>query len=145
MHLWKAINKADYRDTLFVLDGLDEVSEGLDERHGMFKFLEFLLNLPAVIVTSRPHIPLPQWLKRPYDLELETIGFTPDQVTAYIMRAFTMTDTDQLDMERVRGVQSFLRRHQLLRDLMRIPIQLDALCYVWNDNSNVHLEMHEGP
>ncbi|KAF7549666.1 hypothetical protein G7Z17_g6223 [Cylindrodendrum hubeiense] len=56
------------------------------------------------------------------DLEVETVGFYPEQVNAY------------LNMQpRGKEIQVFLEKHQLLQGLMRIPIQLDALCYTWED------------
>src|SRR5579862_6781590 len=106
--------------TLFILDGLDEVSRDLDsETPGL---LQDLLKQPHVIITSRPsgvnmakigHI----------DLELETVGFYPDQVKAYI----ETTAPDQAG-----HIQSFLHDRQLLQGLIRIPIQLEALCYSWD-------------
>ena len=137
-----ALRAAKYKRTLFILDGLDEVSEGLDETNKMYKLLEAILTLPAVIITSRPHIALPPWLRQRsdptldpngLDLELETIGFQPDQVTAYVEKAFPNPATGKPDSEKVHKVLSFLQQHQLVQGLVRIPIQLDALCYTWND------------
>ncbi|KAK3175390.1 hypothetical protein K4F52_010306, partial [Lecanicillium sp. MT-2017a] len=34
---------------------------------------------------------------------------------------------------RANDVQSFLQKHWLIQGLVRIPIQLDALCYTWED------------
>ncbi|KAK3946775.1 armadillo-type fold domain-containing protein [Pseudoneurospora amorphoporcata] len=117
--------------TLFLLDGLDEVSQGLSEG-GMSSFLGVLLDQPNVIITSRPY-------GKPLvglDLELETIGFYPNQVKAYINKVFTeYSDTA------VR-VQSFLKARSLLQGLMRIPIQLDALCFAWNGSINSSSELN---
>ncbi|KAK3355238.1 hypothetical protein B0H65DRAFT_515860 [Neurospora tetraspora] len=117
--------------TLFLLDGLDEVSQGLSEG-GMSSFLDVLLDQPNVIITSRPYgKPLAG-----LHLELETIGFYPNQVEAYINKVFTeYSDTA------VR-VQSFLKARSLLQGLMRIPIQLDALCFAWNGSINSSSELN---
>ncbi|KAI1151578.1 armadillo-type protein [Nemania diffusa] len=128
--LWRALTDAGASKMLFVLDGLDEVSQDLDG--GMLNFLRTLLNQPNVIITSRPNANLPENLK-PLDLELETIGFYPDQVDAYIKNAFTDQETGEA---KITELQSFLETHQLIQDLVRIPIQLDALCYTWNDDSS---------
>ncbi|KAJ2979455.1 hypothetical protein NUW58_g7194 [Xylaria curta] len=64
-------------DSLFILDGLDEVSELLDPGHAAFNSLIKLLNCPNAIITTRPHAKLPSIVK--VDLELETIGFYPYQ------------------------------------------------------------------
>ncbi|KAK8058996.1 hypothetical protein PG994_009444 [Apiospora phragmitis] len=128
-----------YGASLFVLDGLDEVYDILDDNgNSMNYFLRSLLNLPWVIVTSRPHGSLTQSLTE-FDLELETIGFSPDQVRAYIEQVFTAPDANEPGRERAKSLHSFLRHRPLLQGLVRIPIQLDALCFVWNDrDSGLH-------
>ncbi|KAH0600433.1 hypothetical protein MHUMG1_01429 [Metarhizium humberi] len=118
--------------TLFVLDGLDEVSQLLASSNEMSDFLMMLLNKPNVIVTSRPNTSLPAI--RAFDLELETIGFYPDQVREYIEKSFVDPDMKTTDLNKVKNVQSFLGNHRLIQDLVRIPILLDALCYTWNDH-----------
>lgn len=118
--------------TLFVLDGFDEVSQLLTSSNEMSDFLIMLLDKPNVIVTSRPNTSFPAI--RAFDLELETIGFYPEQVTEYIEKSFVDPDMKTMDLNKVRNVQSFLRNHQLIQDLVRIPILLDALCYTWNDH-----------
>ncbi|KAH8890026.1 hypothetical protein GQ53DRAFT_794983 [Thozetella sp. PMI_491] len=102
--------------TLFLLDGLDELSQDGSGESGMARFLADLLNQPNVIITSRPHASLPSIH---FDLEVETIGFYLEQVGDYIRMAFTDCDTDVLDQGTV------------YKSLMRIPIQLDALCFAW--------------
>ncbi|KAH7628218.1 hypothetical protein B0T09DRAFT_290255, partial [Sordaria sp. MPI-SDFR-AT-0083] len=111
--------------TLFLLDGLDEVSEDLNEGD-MSAFLNNLLNRPNVIITSRPYAKPPTRL----DLELETIGFYPKQVKDYIKMAFK-------DRQTADCAQSFLESRSFIQGLMRIPVQLDALCFAW-DNKNVN-------
>ncbi|KAL7784928.1 hypothetical protein V8C37DRAFT_413165 [Trichoderma ceciliae] len=115
--------------TLFLLDGLDEVSQNLISNDSMSSFLNELLKQPNIIVTSRPSGKLPL----DPDLILETIGFYPDQVKDYIKKTFTNRQT-------VDKVQSFLQDHWLIQGLVRIPIQLDALCYSWKD---IHNDMPE--
>lgn len=131
--LWDALEAAKYRRTLFILDGLDEVSGELDESSKVFRLLKSLLMMPNVITTSRPRGSLPYWLQRTFDRELEAIGFYPDQVKKYIKNAFTSPETGEADSEKADKVQSFLQKHQLMQGLVRIPTQLDALCYTWDD------------
>jgi HEAT repeat protein len=130
--LWRTVEGARRDRTLFILDGLDEVSQDL-EGH-MLHFFKELLDQPRVIITSRPHVVLPPGIN-PIDLELETIGFNPDQVNIYIKMAFgnlEMGGIDEIDLEKPREIQAYLREHQLIQSLVRIPIQLDALCYTWD-------------
>ncbi|KAL7925135.1 hypothetical protein ACQKWADRAFT_319153 [Trichoderma austrokoningii] len=121
-HLAQALETSTGR-TLFLHDGLDEVSQDLAGNSSMSRFLNEFLEQPNIIVTSRPSARLPLNL----DLELETIGFYPDQVT-------------KIDEKTVDKIQSFLRDHWLIKGLVRIPIQLDALCYSWAD---IHRDMPE--
>ncbi|KAL6814117.1 armadillo-type protein [Trichoderma camerunense] len=114
--------------TLFLLDGLDEVSQDLGEG-SMSNFLDELLKQPNVIITSRPSGKMLLGM----DLELETIGFYPDQVKDYIEKVFTNPKTIEADMGTVNKVWTFLQNHWLIQGLVRIPIQLDALCYSWKD------------
>jgi hypothetical protein len=74
--------KTESSRTLFLLDGLDEVSQDLSSQDDMFRFVKELLNQPNVIITSRPSGKLPAGLHA-IDIELETIGFYPNQVNEY--------------------------------------------------------------
>src|SRR5262249_49482217 len=99
-----------------------------------YKFLTSLLNLPNVIITSRPHAIRWPRLEDP-DLELETIGFYPDQVKDYLEKTVR-------DRQKVAEIRSFLQRNQLVQGLVRIPIQLDALSFTWGDGDS---SFHIGP
>ncbi|RDW63382.1 hypothetical protein BP6252_10927 [Coleophoma cylindrospora] len=132
-HFAKELEKASGR-TLFILDGLDEVSEGLNSDHEMNTFLASLLGQPNVIVTSRPSVRLSG--KFHPDLELETIGFYPDQLESYVEKAFAHPDVGDSNSRKVNEILSYLERHQLMQSLVRIPIQLDALCYTWSEWSH---------
>ncbi|KAI0543567.1 ARM repeat-containing protein [Xylaria curta] len=122
------LDNSKYARTLLVLDGLDEISEGLYKSSGMYLFLEFLLQRPNVIVTCRPSVKLPNNLI--FDLKLEVIGFYPDQITDYLEAVFQAS-------QKVERIQSFLWKHRLLQSLVRIPIQLDAICLLWDEEPDV--------
>lgn len=106
---------ADDERTLFLLDGLDEVSSKLADD----KILRDLLRRPNIIITSRPHqtrLPL-----RP-DIEMETIGFLPEQVNEYLSR---------IAGDQAGQIRDFINERPIVRSLAGIPIQLDAICYTW--------------
>ena len=107
--------------TLFLLDGLDEVSHDWNPEDDMGRFLKELLGQPNVILTSRPQGLISGGK---YDLELETIGFLQSQVDAYLSKCVG-------DVETVKDIQTFLSDRPLIQGLVRIPIQLDALCFSW--------------
>ncbi|KIW21958.1 uncharacterized protein PV07_12642, partial [Cladophialophora immunda] len=128
LELHKAINDPKSTHTLFILDGLDEVSQDFAKDSDIFQLLLYLLNRPNVVITSRPYATLPRGLDS-FDLELETIGFYPEQVTTYLRKSLS-------DPSKVEKIQSFLSDHWLVQGLVRIPIQLDALCLTWDDGDS---------
>ncbi|KAJ5614843.1 hypothetical protein N7528_008497 [Penicillium herquei] len=74
----------DQRRTLLILDGLDEiVGEKSTSGHELTQLFRGLFDRDNIIVTSRPYAAVPTG-SRPFDLELETIGFHPQQVKEYI-------------------------------------------------------------
>lgn len=114
---------------LLLLDGLDEISHVLGvPDHDMKTLLDDLLSFPNVIVTSRPHVEHESF--QTMDLQLETTGFYPTQVDTYIEKSFS-SQTDNSSEDKVRDIKRFLRGRLLLQSLVRIPIQLDALCFTW--------------
>jgi len=128
--LWRHIEDTRSRDTLFLLDGLDEVPElTMEYRHGNthpgHELLKGLLNRPNVIITTRPHATFPSDF-RPADLELDTMGFNKDQVKTYI----------EVVMPRDKEtIQAYLEKQRIMQSLVQIPIQLDALCFTWQTSS----------
>jgi predicted NACHT family NTPase len=72
--------------TLFLLDGLDEVSLALEQDSTGERVLHELLSQSHVIITSRPHIT--RILDhQPPELELETVGFFPQQIEEYLQKS----------------------------------------------------------
>lgn len=126
--LWKTVFDLSHKRTLWLLDGLDEIS-GYRHPSGtdLTEIFNRVLSQENVIITSRPYAVNISGLA-PFDLELETVGFHPRQVQTYLAKS--MKDPDITDQ-----IQSFVRSHWLIQGLVRIPIQLDALCYSWNKNN----------
>ncbi|EXK95469.1 hypothetical protein FOQG_04037 [Fusarium oxysporum f. sp. raphani 54005] len=112
--------------TLFLLDGLDEIWHLLQPGDDLARFVICLLNQPNVLALSRPSVPIRSSIQ-PFDLEIEMIGFGTDQVYEYVKH---------MEPERHKDIQSFLSSRPLIEDLVRIPIQLDALCYGWDQVHN---------
>ncbi len=110
--------------TLFILDGLDEVADKLGKSDPVGKFLTTLMNQKHVVMTSRPSgVDISQLGQ--LDLELETIGFSPENVDAYITKFVKDANT-------VEAIKAFIKHTPLIQGLVNIPIQLDALCFSWN-------------
>lgn len=112
------------RRTLFVLDGLDEILGVQRDGGSLIECFQHLLNRQNVILTSRPYAVFPSRLKE-YDLEIETVGFQDMQIDAYI-------DKVCVD-EQSKKIKQFIAQHWVIKTLMRIPIQLDAVCYTWDE------------
>ncbi|GJJ77553.1 hypothetical protein EMPS_09912 [Entomortierella parvispora] len=110
---------------LFILDGVDEIvadTEG-DERKTFRSFLMALLRQQYVVITSRPS-GLDSKLLPPIDLEVETVGFSQQNVKDFLVRV--------LEPEAVRTVQDFIQRTPLIQGLVNIPVQLDVICFSWD-------------
>ncbi|KAE8423387.1 hypothetical protein BDV36DRAFT_290522 [Aspergillus pseudocaelatus] len=120
--------------TLFLLDGLDEISrDHRDSGYSVTAPLLELLNRRTVIITSRPYgIGIPGLTE--FDMELETVGFRPREVDLYI-ESTVGHGTRKSDKERqtIQSMQRFISKHWLIQGLVRIPIQLDAFCFTWED------------
>ncbi|GJJ67812.1 bilin biosynthesis protein [Entomortierella parvispora] len=110
---------------LFILDGLDEIvaEAGGDEGNTFRTFLKVLLSQQHVIITSRPS-GLDVGLLPKIDLELETIGFSPQNIEDFVVKV--------LDPDPARTVQEFIQRTPLIQGLVNIPVQLDVICFSWN-------------
>ncbi|KAJ5679176.1 hypothetical protein N7462_007420 [Penicillium macrosclerotiorum] len=124
--LWASMFGPNNAQTLLLLDGLDEISDERSSGAGdMTDSLKDLLNYSNVIITSRPSaVGLPG--VNQFDLELETVGFQQNQVTAYLNKVV-------VDSTKRKEMQEFINQHCLIQGLIQIPIQLDALCYSWDD------------
>ena len=60
----------------------------------------------------------------PIDLELETVGFSQQNVNDFIVKV--------LEPEAARTVQDFIRQTPLIQELVNIPVQLDVICFSWD-------------
>ncbi|KAG0011491.1 hypothetical protein BGZ80_000645, partial [Entomortierella chlamydospora] len=114
---------------LFILDGLDEILTDTQKNGGdaLEAFLKHLLRQEHVVVTSRPsgvdNSTLPK-----LDIELETVGFSTQNVSDYIINVLTP--------DYARDVQDFIKRTPSIQNLVNIPVQLDVVCYSWDSLSS---------
>ncbi|KAH0566258.1 hypothetical protein GP486_000333, partial [Trichoglossum hirsutum] len=112
--------------TLFILDGLDEI-RGWEADESKGSFLKNLLNQPTVIITSRP-IGVDLTTIDPMDLELETIGFSQENVWTYLEHKDIMQSE-----EAVADIKQFIKSNPFVQEMVNVPIQLDAFCYSWDE------------
>ncbi|KAF9947959.1 hypothetical protein BGZ72_010108, partial [Mortierella alpina] len=111
---------------LFVLDGLDEIAKDtrFDDGHSLKEFLRLLLEQQHVVITSRPSGLDRTLLPRTIDLELETVGFSPQNVQDFLAKV--------LEPKAAKTVRDFIQRTPLMQGLVNIPVQLDVICYSWD-------------
>jgi predicted NACHT family NTPase len=105
--------------TLFILDGLDELSD--------FELNQNLLQTPFeqphVIITSRHNVSRSSFARfSETDMKLHTIGFYPSQVQKYI---------EEVEPEHSAEIKSYVQNYSRFQELFRISIQLEILCYIW--------------
>lgn len=120
----KAFASTDYRSkTLFLLDCLDEVSHEWNVEDGVYQFLQSLIcDAPNVILTSRPQASSLKIGK--FDIDLETIGFTLDQIGVYMKNCIK-------DRQTLSRMRDFITTKPVLQGLLRIQVLLDAFCCTW--------------
>ncbi|KAF9346416.1 hypothetical protein BGX26_002101, partial [Mortierella sp. AD094] len=103
-------------------DGLDEIATPMENDDSLREFLEHLLKREYVVATSRPSgLGMPILPK--FDLELETVGFSTQNVKDYLAHV--------LKPEEARAVQEFIEQAPFIQDLANIPVQLDVIAYSW--------------
>ena len=107
---------------LTILDGLDEARRWSRERRAL---LEKLMGRPAVIITSRSHDT--DMLHLSVDLHLEALGLNTMSVDAYLDNTrIVLSDT-------ATRIHRFIEAKPFVKDMVRVPIHLDILCYSWDE------------
>lgn len=115
---------------LIILDGFDEIAQDWNPDDPMDRIFKQLLKHPRVIISSRPNH-ASKLQTQQLDLRLNTVGFSPDQIEKYI-HAPGIMDNREIAGE----IYSFIEAHPRMLELAHIPVQLDAICYSWEDLCN---------
>ena len=90
----------------------------------METILSVLLNHPSVIVTSRPTGADLEYI----DLRLETIGFGRKDVWAFLELKDVVASEEEST-----AIKQWIERNLFVQEVVNVPIQLDALCYSWDE------------
>ena len=107
---------------LIILDGLDEARRWSHERRAL---LEKLMGRPTVIITSSSQDT--DMLHVSVDLNLEALGLSTMSVDAYL------ENTEIVPSDTATGIHRFTETKPSIKDMVRVPILLDILCYSWDE------------
>ncbi|KAF9081303.1 hypothetical protein BGX27_004989, partial [Mortierella sp. AM989] len=108
---------------LFILDGLDELQTDGDPT--LDDFVLQLLRQQYIVITSRPS-GIDKSILPTIDLELETVGFSTQNIKDYLQKVIP---------EAAKDVEDFIQRTPVIQGLVNIPVQLDAICFSWGSLS----------
>ena len=111
-------------NTLIILDGLNDVRRWSQESRAL---LEKLMQQPAVIITSRSYDT--EALSVTIDLCLEALGLSSVNVDAYL------GNTEIVPSDTATEIHQFIESKPFVKDMVRVPIHLDILCYSWHEFS----------
>lgn len=111
----------DQSKTLFLFDGYDELSNTSLLHSAIKKY-----NLQNYIITSRPY----GYRKSDFDIHevFETIGFTDENVTAYIDKFFQ-------EQSHKTNLQNFLKQNINIKHISYIPLMLEMICSLWREKA----------
>ena len=123
---YRALEKAlkEQSDQFLILaDGYDELSP-VCTRGYLQSVVKAILSHPHVFLTSRPQV----ISEIPESLELEVIGFSDENMESFIKKYF--------DANLAKGLRliQFLKQSSSMRSIAHIPINLELLCGIWEDN-----------
>jgi hypothetical protein len=113
--------QSNFENTLVILDGWDEASSALGEN---FRDWLRLTRIKNYLLTSRPGTTL--HIEANFDLVLENMGFTQEQLKIYTEKLFAHT----IHQESNAFLNHLYSHHDLLK-LARIPLQLQILSVLW--------------
>ncbi|KAI1110852.1 hypothetical protein F5Y14DRAFT_465111 [Nemania sp. NC0429] len=102
---------------LLILDGLDEARQWSPEK------LEKLMNRHLVLITSRSYGNDISSV----NLHLEALGLNKESIEAYV------GNTEIVSSHVGKAILRFIQNKVSIRDMLRVPILLDILCYSWDE------------
>ena len=109
----------DKSTTLVILDGLDERAGASEEilrqaQAGTHKLL--MLSRPYGIETERQRV----------DIEIEHVGFNRGQLRSYVQAEVS-------DGDRAAELLGYIQKHDNIRSIAHVPVNLQILCALWQD------------
>lgn len=122
-------NEKDETKVLYVLDGLDEIQNIVGNTQSPVSILlDHLLSKPFVVVTSRPYTYHDNYGN--FDVILETIGFSHENILDYVSVVFSRPTEHQTRKEVIEFIE---KSPANISGLVSVPILLDIICCAWTD------------
>lgn len=125
--LYDRILGGDKLKTLLILDGWDETHGDTEHKVAL---IPRIANYHQVIITSRLGASISKNVD-PFDLELSVLGFGNTTIDQYL-NIFATNDA--------KDVKRIFQKNGSLRDMARLPLCLDMICYSWRELRNTHSE-----
>ncbi|CAF1214073.1 unnamed protein product [Rotaria magnacalcarata] len=115
---------------LWILDGYDEVAASLPTN--LEKLMKYFQDDTDHILTSRPYA-----VSLSYDVQMEVIGFTDDNIAKYINQFFHEIKVDSINTSSTgQDLERFLKSNPSIYGVAHIPINLELICSLWSDRNS---------
>ena len=112
---------------LWLLDGYDEIVQNVPTH--LQHLLGQLLSTSHHIVTSRPY-----QNTLSYQVRMELIGFTDDNIPKYITQFFGQVETQSSNsLVEEKKLSQFVKLNPRIWGIAHIPINLELICSVWSN------------
>ena len=120
----------DAKKILWILDGYDEFAQNVPSY--LNDLLKKLLETPHHILASRPYLNTLS-----YNVKMEIIGFTDENIKEYIYQFFHQLTDESIDASnKCQSLLQFLHLSLSAFGVAHIPVNLELICSIW---SNDHL------
>ena len=120
----------DAKKILWILDGYDEFAQNVPSY--LNDLLKKLLETPHHILASRPYLNTLS-----YNVKMEIIGFTDENIKEYIYQFFHQLTNESIDASnKCQPLLQFLHLSPSAFGVAHIPVNLELICSIW---SNDHL------
>lgn len=117
------------KETLYILDGYDEIGElpqmG-ENSHPIWSLISLLKQKPQWVITTRPY----HLQQLSVDRHFEIMGFLNQDIPHYIQHYFH-EGNDKKEHKKGERLQTYLSRNRAIWGIAHIPIQLELICFVW--------------
>ncbi|CAF0815001.1 unnamed protein product [Adineta steineri] len=119
--------QCDKGQVLWILDGYDEIVQNIPEH--LKEVFDYIRKTQYHILTSRPYA-----IDLSYDVKMEIIGFTDDDITQYVEQFFDQITNEIDDASfQAKKLLNFLKRNPRVWGIAHIPVNLELICSLWCD------------